>query len=157
MANSEKGLMMKKSIIFILLLSALPGVQAQHKTFGIGAILGEPTGVSAKLWLGDVMAIDFAAAWSFVKEPAFQIHSDYLFHLMELINVSKGKLPFYFGVGGRIKFEEDMRVSVRIPVGLAYMFANVPLDVFAEVVPMIDLIPATGFDISGGIGIRYFF
>ncbi len=148
---------MKKLIIFILLFLVLLSVQAQNKTFGIGVILGEPTGISAKLWLGEVMAIDFAAAWSFVNSTAFQLHADYLFHLMELIKVSKGKLPLYFGVGGRMKFGDKVKAGVRIPVGLAYMFANVPLDLFVEVVPMLNLVPATGFDIGGGIGVRYFF
>jgi hypothetical protein len=147
--------MLKKLILLVVIVLICQNVQAE--TFGIGVILGEPTGISAKLWIGDQMAIDLAAAWSFAKEGAFQLHADYLFHLMELIKVSEGKLPLYFGVGGRMKFGEDNLFSVRIPVGLAYLFENVPLDVFLEVGPMLNLVPATEFDIGGGIGVRYFF
>src|SRR5258708_39192418 len=32
--------------------------------FGVGAIFGEPTGVSVKYWLSDKHAIDGALAWS---------------------------------------------------------------------------------------------
>lgn len=147
--------MIRKLVLLAVLVLFCHSVQAE--TFGIGVILGEPSGVSAKLWIGDKMAIDLAAAWSFVDESAFQLHADYLFHFMELIKVSKGKLPLYFGVGGRMKFGKDMIVSVRIPVGLAYMFAGAPVDIFLEVGPMLNIVPATEFDIGGGIGVRYFF
>ena len=42
-------------------------VSAQDSGFGAGFILGEPTGVSAKLWLSKDDAIDYAAAWSFYR------------------------------------------------------------------------------------------
>jgi hypothetical protein len=145
-----------RKLVVLFILVVFCGT-AQAETFGIGVILGEPTGVSAKLWIGDSMAVDLAAAWSFVKESAFHLHADYLFHFRDLIEVSKGSLPLYLGVGGRFRFEKNFKFGVRIPVGLEYLFEDVPLDVFAEVGPIVDLVPATGFDIGGGIGVRYFF
>lgn len=149
---------MTRSIIIGLLgVMILAGSAAAQGNFGLGIILGEPTGVSAKLWLTDRTAIDAAAAWSFSNDAAFHLHADYLFHNFDLISVEKGKLPVYFGIGGRVKFEDDSKVGVRIPVGLAYIFDGAPMDIFFEVVPILDLAPDTDFTANGAIGIRYFF
>ena len=82
-----------------------------------------------------------------------------VFHNFNLINVASGSLPIYYGIGGRIKFddEDENKIGVRIPIGLAYQFADAPLDIFFEIVPLLDLAPATDFGLNGAIGIRYFF
>ena len=40
---------------------------------------------------------------------------------------------------------------------MAYQFEGAPVDIFAEIVPGLNLLPGIGFDIGGGIGLRYFF
>ena len=82
---------------------------------------------------------------------------DYLFHNYGIFKVKQGKLPLYYGIGGRVKFEEETRVGVRIPVGICYLFRNQPLDVFFEIVPILDLTPETDFDINASVGVRFFF
>lgn len=128
--------------------------------FGLGIMVGEPTGISGKFWLSGRSAIDGAVAWSFTDNEAFHLHGDYILHNFSLIKVERGSLPFYFGIGGRIKFQDAPRddiFGVRIPLGLAYLFETAPLDVFIELVPMLDLAPDTDFDIAGSLGVRYFF
>ena len=149
---------MTRSIIIGLLgVMILAGVAAAQGNFGLGIILGEPTGVSAKLWLTERTAIDAAAAWSFSDEAALHLHADYLFHNFDLISVEKGRLPVHFGIGGRVKFEDDSKLGVRIPVGLTYIFDGAPMDIFFEVVPILDLAPDTDFSANAAIGVRYFF
>jgi hypothetical protein len=130
---------------------------AQVSGFGLGIILGEPTGISAKLWKGETTAIDAAAGWSSGKNSVLHLHADYIFHNFNLIDVQKGKLPFYYGIGGRVKFADDTKVGIRIPVGMNYIFAGAPFDIFLELVPLLDLMPDTEFDIKAGLGARYFF
>ncbi len=142
-------------ISFIILFSSLD--YSQSKKIGAGIIVGEPTGLSFKYWLTEKTALDAGFAWSFVDENAFQIQADYLIHNFNLIKVSKGKLPFYFGIGGRLKFSTDVILGVRVPLGLAYIFADEPIDVFLEIVPILDLLPKTDFTIGAAIGGRYFF
>lgn len=125
--------------------------------FGVGVILGEPTGISFKLWAEKNSALDGAVSWSFTKESSFHLHADFFLHNFNIFKVEKGKLPIYYGIGGRVKLVKDTRVGVRIPIGIEYIFQNVPIDVFLEIVPLLDLIPGTEFGINGGIGIRYFF
>ncbi len=150
---------MKKllTIIFLVALFLPLAVFAKEKSFGLGIILGEPTGVSLKKWTGSSTAIDGAAAWSFTGGGSLHIHVDYLIHNSSLFDVKKGKLLFYYGPGGRLKTEAEVRVGFRIPVGLSYEIEDTPLDVFLEIAPTLDLVPNTQFWITGGVGIRYFF
>ena len=98
-----------------------------------------------------------AAAWSFKGDGALLLQADYAFHEFNLIKVSKGKLPVYFGIGGRVFLSDDVTIGVRVPLGINYMFANAPVDIFLEVVPILNLVPSTNFEVNGGIGFRYFF
>lgn len=155
-----------KSIVvsIILLLSFCGQAPAQPGGFGAGMILGEPTGISFKNWLDYSKALDFAIAWSFEGDNSLTLHADYLNHNFRLIKVDKGSLPFYYGIGARIKFGDDdhpdddeTRFGVRVPLGLAYLFGNVTLDLFAEIVPILELVPETDFILNAAVGIRFFF
>jgi hypothetical protein len=150
---------MKKtvSLIFISIILFQLSMNAQDKNFGLGIILGEPTGVSAKLWTSGDNAFDFGAAWSFKGDGHLLLQADYVWHIFRLIPVSSGKLPFYVGVGGRVVLADDPLIGVRVPLGLDYMFSNAPVDIFVELVPILDLAPETDFDFGGGIGARYWF
>jgi len=158
--QKKKECRMKKiTILFILVLIlvlSIPG-QAQQKKFGLGIILGEPTGVSAKYWTSNKSAFDLAASWSFVGENSFHLHGDYLFHNFNLFKVEKGRLPLYYGIGARIALQDKTRFGVRIPVGLSYLFDKTPLEIFIEIGPVMDLIPATEFHVLGFVGLRYYF
>ncbi|MBT8378654.1 MAG: DUF3996 domain-containing protein [Ignavibacteria bacterium] len=151
--------MKKISLLVALFIVALVSVStfAQNKKVGVGIIVGEPTGVSLKYWTSSTTAFDAALAWSFVDEGAFHIHVDYIFHNFNLIRISDAKVPFYYGIGGRIKTANKSRIGVRVPLGLAYIFNSAPLDIFLEVVPILDLAPKTDFKINAAIGARYFF
>lgn len=157
----EEGLSVKKVIIGCCLVLLCLGVSRQEAyALGVGVILGEPTGISFKQWLTRENAIGGAVAWSFREEAALHAHLDYLYHRPGVPKTESdvGRLLWYVGVGGRIKAEEkDSRLGVRVPLGLDYVFAGSPLDVFFEVAPVLDLAPETEFRLHGGFGIRYFF
>jgi hypothetical protein len=132
------------------------GAFAQDKGFGAGVVFGEPTGLSAKYWLDSKRAIDGGLAWSFHKKGFLHVHADLLWHFPEVIRTSV-RLPLYAGIGGRIRFDDPVHAGVRIPVGIAWWVDGAPIDVFLEIVPILDLTPATEFELNGGIGVRYFF
>lgn len=147
-----------KKIIFLIFIAVFAiGLSAQNTGLGVGIILGEPTGLSFKYWTGESTAFDGAIAWSFGKEDALHLHADMLFHNPDLIKVSQGSLPVYYGIGARIRLEDKSKLGVRIPVGIAYQFAKAPFDVFLEIVPLLDLVPATDFGLNIAIGVRYYF
>ena len=136
---------------------------------GVGVILGEPTGISVKKWIGPERAIDAAAAWSFSENDSFQFHADYLIHQFNVLQPSleDGRLPFYYGMGGRVKLksgnngqgrnDHDALLGIRIPLGLSWLFAKAPVELFIEIVPILDVVPDTVLDINGAIGARYYF
>lgn len=138
---------------------------AQSSGFGIGAILGEPTGLSAKVWTSDRTALTGAIAWSFREDGSLQIQGDYLIHSERTGEVQgeierdiKGRLYFHYGIGGRLRDDtSDNRISARAPLGITYASGKSPLDFFIEVVPMLDFTPETAFDLNAAVGIRFYF
>jgi len=126
---------------------------AQSGGTGLGIVLGEPTGVTARFMKGG-NNFQVHAAWSFSDEAALQLNGDYL---------RSGRLetdpmmPFYFGLGVRVKFADDARLGVRVPLGVNHFFRGHPVEVFAEVVPILDLVPDTEFDFNGAVGLRWYF
>ena len=69
-------------------------------------------------------------------------------------------MPIYIGVGGLFRIRDDNRdnqAGVRIPVGISYMFDNAPIDVFAEIGPALDVTPDVRGEMTGGVGIRFWF
>ncbi|HAE13782.1 MAG TPA: hypothetical protein DCG24_06090 [Bacteroidetes bacterium] len=123
---------------------------AQQDGLGLGVIIGEPTGLSVKKFVGDD-AFSAAAAWS-VKYDYFYVHLDYLKHNYFLGD----QLPVYIGLGGALGFGKDMAVTARVPLGISYLFRG-PFDVFFEVVPGLRIIPETDFDVMGAGGFHFYF
>jgi hypothetical protein len=157
---------MKKHAIVLGLILAVCSVSAAPASaiepaggvWELGVILGEPTGLSAKYWTSRVNALDFGAAWSFQRNGQFHFHCDYLFHNYEFFQVDPGKLPIYFGIGGRVRFDDDdSRIGLRLVLGAEYLTDAYPMSVFFEIAPIVDFAPETEADLNGGIGMRYVF
>lgn len=156
-----------KHIWTALLLIALSytSSQAANKGFGLGVIVGDPTGISGKLQLTDRQAITGAVAWSFRGKTTLHIHGDYLLY-HDLSGNVKGELKqnlktmrpyFHYGIGGRLRDEAEDKISIRFPLGITGQFNNAPVDLFFEIVPLLDLTPATEFDLNIAIGSRFYF
>ncbi len=149
-----------RRVTLIALALAPTAAAAQGGPFGLGLILGEPSGLSAKLFLDRRSALDFALDFSFLDD-AFYVHADYVLHFSSL---GRGTtvLP-YVGIGGKVAVKDNDhdkdhdRFGVRVPLGIAFMPRSVPIDVFGEIVPGLTLLPETDPDVDAGIGIRYFF
>jgi len=42
-------------------------------------------------------------------------------------------------------------------IGLEYIFQDAPFDIFLELAPTMDIVPATGLWLQGGLGARFYF
>jgi hypothetical protein len=158
------------AVIAICLFFAIQKSVAQERGFGLGVIIGEPTGISAKLWTTSRNAFDFGLGWSIGGDRVgnykgnynggsrVHFHMDYLWHSFDAIHSSE-RFPLYYGLGGRINSGAgyDGSVAVRGVIGIAWVPHNTPIDVFLELVPSLQFTPTTGFGIDAGIGVRYFF
>ena len=146
------------AILLIVFLAANVYAMERNK-FGIGVIIGEPTGITGKIMLDNNSAIDAGVGWETSGDNELHIYGDYLFHMYDVIKVPKGKLPIYFGGGARwvSREKKDNKLGLRIPIGVEYLFEGVSLGAFVELVPVLNLTPDTDFDLEAGTGIRYFF
>ncbi len=134
--------------------------------FGLGLIVGEPTGLSAKYYLADDTAIDAAIGGAFVGR-GYQVHGDFLWHPWLIDRTASFAMPLYLGLGARILKRDagggdadHTRIGLRVPVGLLFDFTRVPLDVFVEVAGILDYRTrgeSFGVDLNAGAGIRYYF
>ena len=147
------------TIIALLCSVGTTEVKAQASTdngqVALGVVVGDPTGISFKYWMGSKNAVDAGVAWSFQGVDAIGVHTDYLWH--SWLDVDKGRLALYYGVGAKLWVGDATGLGVRIPVGLNYLFADAPLDLFVEIVPALSLIPDTDFNGNGGLGVRFYF
>jgi hypothetical protein len=138
---------------------------AEPSGLGLGLIMGEPTGLSAKVWTSPNFALDAAVGYSWWRYgQSIQVHGDLLWHSRSLIQSENGFLPLYIGIGARVKLADeehdypDLRVGLRIPFGLDYVFTRVPVGLFLELVPIFDLAPETErWGGNSAIGFRYYF
>jgi len=146
-------------IVALMVLSSAMAFAAEENNLGLGVILGNPTGITGKYFLDAESAIDAGAGWETSGDNRFHVYADYLYHINDLFDVGKGSLPLFFGVGLRfISIEDDDdELGIRLPVGLEYVFPKLPIRLFGELVPVLDLTPDTEFSLDGGVGIRYFF
>jgi len=148
------------AVLICAVLPLLTGVNlslAQDRGLGLGVIFGEPTGISGKYWISSRNAIDGGLAWSFRRSGYLHLHGDYLWHFTGVFPEAEG-VVLYAGPGGRIGFAGTQSVvGIRMVGGAAYFLPKVPMDVFVEIAPVLDLLPETSGSLNGGIGIRYFF
>ena len=154
-------------IVLIVIVSF--SINAQDHGFGIGFIVGEPTGLSAKLWTSGRNAFDFGLGWSVGGDRVtrndithngsrIHFHMDYLWHSFSSIK-STERLPLNYGIGGRINSGGGYNTSfgVRGVFGIAWLPRSTPLDVFMEIAPVLQLVDYTGFGIDAGLGVRFYF
>jgi hypothetical protein len=137
-------------------------------TFGIGLVIGEPTGVCAKLYLKDDQAIQGAIGSAFVA-GGIQAHADYVWHPWILEERDSFTLPVYLGPGLRVIDYDKGRggnsyvaLGVRVVGGIMFDFRNVPLDAFLEVAGVGEYgFSSTeggfGLALNAGAGVRYYF
>ncbi len=164
---------MKKYFMSIMVLGFMiilvKPIEAQDHGFGIGIILGEPTGLSAKLWTSKINAFDFGLGvglggdrikykGDYNNQGRVHFHMDYLWHSFNAIS-STEKFPLYYGFGGRFNTGGGYEGSfgIRGVIGIAWFPRNTPIDVFVELVPVFQVTPLTGLGVDAGLGIRYFF
>ncbi|HLX11541.1 MAG TPA: hypothetical protein VKS81_01890 [Bacteroidota bacterium] len=165
---------MKKFFLAILAIGLLFGVQQSnaqdrydHRTFGLGIMVGEPSGLSAKLWTSPTTAFDFGLGWSVRNDQVdngidagdrTHFHMDYLWHSFDAFH-SEERFPLYYGVGGSINSGGGFNsaLAVRGVIGVAWMPMRTPIDVFLEVVPTFQLTATSGLYVDASLGARYYF
>lgn len=158
---------LKLLVLCLPLFAAMPvGAAERRGDQGVGVMVGNPSGVSYKMWLGESVAFDAAAG---IARSEFDVHATLLWHnfswshnlrdssgFFSRIN-GRGDLPFYFGFGPRVLFEDKEEVGLRFPVGLSFLPHNSLWEFFGEFAPVLRLTPDAGFNGDFAVGVRYYF
>lgn len=61
------------------------------------------------------------------------------------------------GLSVKYWLDGDTAFGIRIPLGITHLFAEAPFDLFAEIVPLVDLTPDVDLDLNVAVGLRYYF
>jgi len=150
------------AVIAFCLLFIVQNAYGQERPFGLGVMIGEPTGISAKLWTSNSNAFDFGLGWStfgnrYNSDNRIHLHADYLWHAWNTIHATE-RFPLYYGLGARlIGGGNESSIAIRGVFGIAWMPRQTPIDIFFELAPSIELTPSSGFALDAAIGVRYYF
>ncbi len=143
------------------------GDGVEKGTFGLGLIVGLPTGISAKLYLKDDEAVQGAIGVNFIS-GGVHVQGDYVFHPYILQDKEQFTMPLYVGPGARfVQYREGrdgdnyLAIGVRGVAGLLFDFKELPLDVFLEAAFVLEYGFADdaglGATLDVGAGARYYF
>lgn len=144
----------------------------QGNTFGFGIILGEPLGLTAKMWTSRENAVQAHIGASYFGSPRLQV--DYLWHLNVFkssvvkliagpglgIGFGEGGSGFWYKDKGRKYWYyhegEDFGFGARVITGLNIIPKATPIEIFLELGPNIGIYPGFGVGLDAGVGIRFY-
>lgn len=144
----------------IVLLAALVWsvpARADSGSFGLGLILGQPTGVTGAYQLSDNTMIDGALGLGWVDDRDFYLHVEFDYFLPTLVRGNSVELSAYLGIGGFFVAHHDPGIGARAPFGLSLDFTSVPLQIFLEASLLFLVVPDVDLDVRGALGFRYYF
>ncbi len=148
---------MRTLLLLVCLVAAGAGPLWAQKSgdVGLGVVLGDPTGVTAKFWQNGGRAIDLGVGFN----NNVTVYGDYLWHSYTVFRQpSSGRLPAYLGVGAQLgnSSRNNSSLGLRGVAGLAYWLPRDPLEIFLELVPVLHFSQG-GTELNAGLGLRYYF
>lgn len=157
-------------IILIISVTDSQSFSPKGRNFGIGLMVGEPSGLTLKIWTQTDKAFALSVSNSYLGN--LRLGVDYLWHY-NVFNSSVANLyagpGFAIGIGenggwlynekdkGWYKDNDDIGIGVRGVVGFNLVPRNTPLEFFGEVGLMIGFLPGTFTNMEGGVGFRFYF
>ena len=133
----------------------LPSAHAQRSPgrVGIGAQVGQPSGLTAKIYRHEQLAYDLALGWNLRDFFFADLHR---IHERPLPN---SPLHLLFGPGlfaGVDQAPAENEATLGISGALGLNFFNERFEVFLQATPRMRLYPQTRGRLSGSVGVRYF-
>ena len=149
-------------------------------TFGVGLLLGQPIGATAKVFLAPTHALQFGLGYDLVMLDAAIVSVDYVWRPTAIFGNSLFEFTWHVGGGASLgvwpvgsEFDcrdadpltEGMQAQcrtawvqpgVRLPLGLEMSFREVPLELFVEFAPGVIAYPMVEFLGQGGVGARWY-
>ena len=165
-------------------LAPRPAAAADYGSegFGLGLFLGQPTGLTLAGNFGGGHMVQGYVAFELVYRDSFILIADYIWHPNIIVSNATLDLSWHFG-GGLVLgtwmhdyrydcYRPDPRTrpdywvcndytrvmfGLRMPFGLDLFFHPVPLELYFELAPGIEVFPFVDWILFGGVGLRYWF
>lgn len=153
--NPVKTFLLILVVTFFFLMPSAINAQRANGDVGIGAQIGQPTGLTIKLYK-ESSSLDFLAAWDWDKFFFLNVHNVWDTHLnsSETIHLFYGP-GAYIGIRDREPQVDDIAIGISATIGLDLILGK--LEFFIQATPRLELIKATNFDLGGGGGFRVYF
>ncbi len=140
-------------LLLIVFLFSFPRIGCGSRDFGMGILLGQPSGLKATFALQKRIHLDFTAAWSW--NDWMLVMGDCKFE--DYISPWSLYWRWYYGLGvyGGVSDNSDREavLGMRVPIGVSYQFPYTSLEVFGELVPAMQFIEETQGRFHWGVGI----
>ena len=122
-------------------------------SLGVGGVLFDPTGFSAEYWADSRTAYDLSLG---AKGGDFAMNADLLLRMKGALPDKGPVVPFYLGLGAGLAAHQPTELGVRFVAGLSYFAKQNPIELFAELVPVMRVAPRFGSDLDAAAGVRIY-
>lgn len=122
---------------------------------GIGGQVGNPSGLSIKVYRPGFPSYDILAAWDLDRFYFVNVHGLYEHHLG-----NSERVHVFFGPGGFVGVDDrpgDDEVDAGLSGRLGLNVLAGQFEIYVQATPRLTVIPDTEGDVGGGVGIRYYF
>lgn len=147
---------------------------ASAKTWGLGAVVGSPTGLSANYFLSESRTIHTTLAYDLSGDDDLELASHYTWRKADDLNFEKFKMGWFYGAGAMLTFrgdhdhshpnnqvhnhdDDDIDFGPSGTIGIFHEFTEVPLEIFLKGNLTLNLIEDTDVDADAMIGLHYNF
>ena len=144
-------------MLMLLSLMAWAGeayAQRAPGALGVGGQIGDPSGLTVKMYNPAGLSYDFLAAWDLSDDFFFlNVHGLY----ERQLGTTQGA-HYFFGPGGYIGIDggEDSEAILGISGSFGVSFLIEQFEFFGQLTPRLRLTPSTRGDLGGGLGVRYY-
>lgn len=153
----------------LLNISGAKAAAIPDNALGVGVSIGNTTGINAKRNFGTLSSL--GVSFSRALGQSYNLFAtDYTWHLMDGIGASGflARISPYIGIGLGAKIRDTSAVTgapdrqrfaalARVPAGLEWNPARVPVGVFGQVMPSFDFYPTFTGQLFGELGGRFYF
>jgi hypothetical protein len=154
-------------------------VEASRGPFGMGVLLGQPVGLSLKLYVAPDHAFQLGLGFDLVFRDAAFVTLDWVWHPVPIADTRRFELTWHIGLGGALgvwpvghaydcrapdPLQPDLppvcrtvwvQPGARAPLGFDLRFHEVPLELYVEFAPGAFFYPVLEFLGQGGFGARW--
>ncbi|NUQ81443.1 MAG: hypothetical protein HUU10_07500 [Bacteroidetes bacterium] len=147
----------KSLFLFTFLFAICSNAHAQKPGWSAGALLGSPTGLSAKFADKSDLGFHTGLALTSGKNAQTQMFFGIEQHNDKWIDLRNDPLTAFYGVGAKLISGSGVSLGIRGSAGLQMQVPDLPMLVYIELAPVFYLVPATTIGFDAGVGIHYQF